>query len=127
MFDLSPLRVAHRQDIAPENLDLAFGRPVEPDDRPQQDRFPGTGSADDADNFTSPNIEVETVVHRFGAKPVDEPAHPDDRFLRVIRRTHIARKEKTIEKAASATMTKKIASTTERVVCRPTLSALRPT
>ena len=66
-------------------------------------------------------------MHRLVAKPVDEAAHPDDRFVRMIRHAHIFRIENTIEKAASATMTKKIASTTESVVSRPTLSALRAT
>src|SRR4029077_7184290 len=107
----------------PENFDLAFRRTVEPDDRAQQHRLSRSGTAHNPDYFAVSDIEIETVMHGLGAKPIDEAPHADNRF----RRAHIFRMEKTIEKAASATMTKKIASTTERVVSRPTLSALRAT
>ena len=84
-FELSPLRVAHRPNIAPEDFNLAFGRAVEADNGPQQDRFPGTGTAHNPEHFAAPNLEVETVMHRLGAKPVDEPPHADDRFFCKIR------------------------------------------
>src|SRR6516162_4917096 len=126
-FEFAQLNVLDRPHIAPEHLDLACRWPVEAHDRPQQHRFAGSGPAYDADNFTSSNIEIEIVMHRLGAEPIDEPAHADDRFARLPRHAQIFRIVKTIEKAASATITKKIDSTTDNVVSRPTLSALRAT
>ena len=83
-----------------------------------------------------PIIRVRGLVNRFGsetvhdgldAEPVDEPAHADDRLSRLDRHVQICNAEKKIENTASVTITRKIASTTDVVVRRPTLSALRST
>ena len=127
VFELPPLAVTHPQDIAPEDLDLTPSRAVEADNRAQQDRFPGAGTADDAENFAAKDVEVESVMDGFGAEPVDEPMDADNTVGRMSRHGQIWTMEKKIENAASVTITRKIASTTDNVVRRPTLSALRAT
>src|SRR5690242_1335537 len=126
-FELPPLSIADPQDIASEDLDLALDRPIEPDDRAQQHRLARARASDDSQNFAAPHIEIDTVMHRLGAKSIDEAPHPNDRLARLFNHTQIRSMEKTIENPASATMTRKIDSTTAKVVCRPTLSALRAT
>ncbi len=126
-FDVAPRGIVHRQEVAAEHLDPAGRRPVEPDDRPQQDRFPTSRPANDAKNLAAEHVEVEAVMDNFGAEPVDEAAHADDGFARMLRHGQIPNTEKSTEKAASVTITRKIDSTTDNVVSRPTLSALRDT
>src|SRR5262249_719132 len=71
VFELSPLTFGHPQNVAPKHLDLAFYRPVEPDDRAQQNRFSGPRAADDPNNFAAQHIEIDTLVNRLGAKPTN--------------------------------------------------------
>ncbi len=66
-------------------------------------------------------------MNRLGAEPRDEAADANDRFARRRHRAHIRSIENSTENAASATITRKIDSTTDKVVSRPTLSALRAT
>ena len=89
-FDFAPLGIAHRQEVRSPNTSTPAGRrPVEPDDRPQQDRFPAPRPADDAKNFAAEYVEVEAVMYGFGAEPVDEAAHADDRLARLLRHGQI--------------------------------------
>ena len=127
LFDLPLIVITHRQSIVSENLDIARNRSVEADNGSQQHRFPRPGPADDAENFAAEHVEVETVVDCFGSEPVDESTHADDRLARVIWHDQMCNEEKKIENPASVTITRKIASTTDSVVSRPTLSALRAT
>ena len=73
------------------------------------------------------DIEVETIMHDLGAEPIDQPAYSNDRFSRLVGHAQIRNAEKKIESPASVTITRKIASTTDNVVRRPTLSELRST
>ena len=82
------------------------------------------GPADDTENLATEDVEIETVVDRVGTEPGDKAAHTDDRLARIIRHVQICKAEKKIEKPASVTITRNIASTTDKVVSRPTLSAL---
>ena len=98
---------------------------IEPDDRPQQNRFPAAGPSDNAEDFAAEYIEIESVMYGFASKTVYQAAHADDRLT--IAHGQIFKVEKTTEKMASVTITRKIASTTDNVVNRPTLSALPDT
>src|SRR3546814_1384459 len=70
--------------------------------------------------------EVEAVVHGLRAEPVHQAADLDCRRL-VDRHDQIPISAKATAKIASRMITRKIDSTTARVVCRPTLSALPDT
>src|SRR3546814_4220927 len=70
--------------------------------------------------------EVEAVVHGLRAEPVHQAADLDCRRL-VDRHDQIPSSAKATAKIASRMITRKIDSTTARVVCRPTLSALPDT
>ena len=76
---------------------------------------------------TSPplDLEVEPVVHHLGPEAGAQTADPHDGGL--ARAVHMPSAEKTTEKIASNTITRKMATTTDRVVLRPTLSALPST
>src|SRR5260370_29614935 len=102
-------------------------RAIYTDTGAQQSDFPRPRPADHAENFAAEDVEIETVMYRLGPKPVDKAAYADDRFARLTRHAQICNAEKKIEKPASVTITRNIASTTESVVRRPTLSALRAT
>ena len=111
----------------PENFDAPGDRPVEPDDGAQQHRFARSGRTDDTQNLATEDVEIETVVDCVGAEPGNKAAHTDYRLARIIRHAQICKVEKKIENPASVTITRKIASTTDKVVSRPTLSALPAT
>ena len=66
-------------------------------------------------------------MHGFGPEAADKTANTDDRIFRLLAHWKIFSTEKRTEKAASVTITRKIDSTTDSVVRRPTLSALRDT
>ena len=104
-----------------EDLDAAADRTVEPDDGPQRTDFPDPGSADDTKDFTPEYFKVEAIVDGFAAEPVDKISHTYDRLVRLIWHGQICMAEKKIENPASSTITRKIASTTDSVVRRPTL------
>ena len=76
---------------------------------------------------TSPrmHLEVEPVVHHLRPEAGAQPADPHGG--RLARSGHRPSDENTIEKIASNTITRKMATTTARVVLRPTLSALPST
>ena len=59
------------------------------------------------------------------AEPVDEAAHPDHDIVGLCRHVQIRSIENRIENTASATITRKIDSTTDWVVSRPTLRRCR--
>ncbi len=124
LLDLALPGIAELHHVLAKDLDVAGGRTVQADDGPQQHRFPGSGGADDTEDLAAEHIEFEAVVDGLVAKPVDKAAHADDRLARRLRHAQICNAEKKIENPASVTMTRKIASTTESVVRRPTLSAL---
>src|SRR6266446_7862066 len=124
LLDLPSIDITVRRYLVPENFDAARDRPVEPDDGAQQNRFSRSGRSDDTENLATEDVEIETVVDCFGAEPGDKAAHADDRLARIIRHAQICKAEKKIENPASVTITRKIASTTDNVVRRPTLSAL---
>src|SRR5581483_9920337 len=114
------------------HLDAAGNRLVEPDDRAQQHRLARAGAADDAHHLAAPDIEIQMIVHDVIAEGVHQAAHLDHHVapparLPVAAHAQIPRIENRIEKPASNTMTRKMDSTTERVVSLPTLAALRST
>ena len=98
-------------------------RLLQPDDRAQQNRLAGAGAADHAQNLPTQHIKIDVVVQNVAAEPGHQPADPDGRSGVA----HIPSTENRIEKTASATMTRKIDSTTACVVSLPTLDALRST
>ena len=78
-----------------------------------------------AHHLAAAHIQVEMVMDDLAAEAVHQPAHLDDDVL--LRRHHTPSTENMTEKAASMTITRKMPSTTERVVSMPTLAALRST
>ena len=72
------------------------------------------------------HVQIDVLVQNASTDPRQQSLDTDD-CGRCGRGAHIPSHEKVIEKAASATMTRKIDSTTACVVCRPTLEALRST
>ena len=65
------------------------------------------------------DIQVQPVMDRLRAEPGDQSAHADHGQL-----LQTPTYENRIEKRASSTITRNIPTTTDRVVSRPTLSAL---
>ena len=92
--------------------------------------LPAPGTADDAEHLAAADIEVEVVVKCVAAESQLTAADPDRRTspssVGPVSDAADMRDDR-IENAASSTITRKINSTTERVVSRPTLSALRVT
>jgi hypothetical protein len=119
------LRLTQSPDVLPEDLDLALLRAQQPEDVAQQDRLARAGAADHPEHLARMHLEVEPVMDHLrpeaGAQPVDPHGG------RLTRRDHRPSAENTIEKIASNTITRKIATTTASVVLRPTLSALPST
>ena len=76
-------------------------------------------------------LREKRFVHKLVAEAVHQPPHLDDNVLLLfgifLRSHQIPSTENMMENAASSTMTRKMPSTTERVVRRPTLAALRST
>src|SRR5215472_14203094 len=116
------------QHVVAEHFDAARDRAVEPDDRAQHDRLAGTRPTDDTHHLAAPHFEIDTVVDDLWTERIHHIADANDDIIAggVVHR-HTFSTEKTIENAASVTITKKIDSTTDCVVNRPTLSALRVT
>ena len=123
------------------DLDLARRRGLEADDRAHQHRFAGARSADDAEDFARPHVEVEMVVDDCVAELVDEAANADrivevfgphrvgggklfgNLFVDFFAHQFHPIDEKKTANIASSTMTRKIAATTAEVVRLPTSSA----
>ena len=127
LFNLPLISITDREDVASEDLDATCDRTVEPDDGSQQNRFTRAGRADDTEDFAAEHFEVEAVVDGLVTEPVYKVLHAYDRLVRLIGHGQICKAEKKIENPASITITRKIASTTDNVVSRPTLSALPDT
>ena len=116
--------LAEPRDVLPEDLDPAALGPHQPQDATQQHRLARAGAADDREHLAGPDLEVDPVVHHLCAEAGAQPPDPHDSL---VRGRHMPSDEKTTEKIASNTITRKIATTTESVVLRPTLSALPST
>src|SRR5271170_1680829 len=98
-------------------------RPAQAGERLEQNRFPRTRRAYDADDFARKDIEVNFVVHDLLAKAVDDATRRKYRLPGRLLSAHMPSCSNKIENNASSTMTRKIALTTARVVSWPTLSA----
>ena len=110
-----------------EHFDTAFQRMDQPDDGAQQDRLAGARAADHAQHLAAIDIKIEVIVDDSVVKAVDQAPHLDDDVFFLLLRHQIPKTENMTEKAASITITRKMPSTTARVVSRPTLAALRST
>jgi hypothetical protein len=113
LFQRNRIGFAQMRHIVAQHVDAARVGPLEPDYGAQQHRFAAARAADDAQHLAAPDIEIEAVVDRLRAEPRHQPAHPDDDIVGARRHRHIFSSENRIENAASATMTKKIPSTTD--------------
>jgi len=60
-----------------EDLDRAGRWRLEPGNRAQQHRLAGARTADDAEHFAAPDIEIEVLVHDMAAEGGLQPAHAD--------------------------------------------------
>src|SRR5208282_2119156 len=107
--------------VAQENVPGV--RPAQAGERLEQNRFPRTRRAYNADDFAWKDIEVDLVVHDLLAKAVDDAARREYRFTGRLLGAHMPSRSNKMENNASSTMTRKIALTTARVVSWPTLSA----
>src|SRR5882757_7347758 len=96
---------------------LARIRCVQPDDGLEQDGFAGTRSTDDAHDFTAFDGKADAVMHHLLAETVDDVSYVEDGNSLY----HMPIFSKTTENRASAPSTRKMASTTDAVVCVPTL------
>jgi hypothetical protein len=115
-------RVGH---VGAQHADLALRRRVQARDGAQKHRLAGARPAHDAEDLAAVDVEVEPLVHHVIAELSAQAAHLDHRLRRAFgvcgvggqghAQTPIS--EKKIENSASATMTAKIAATTEREVC----------
>ena len=121
--------------IDAQHLDLSAPRLVEPDDGAQQHRFAATRTADQSNDLAAEHVEVEMVVDDVVAELCAHPAQLEDDLspvsmvddLAAFRGRlghHTPASRKIMENTESRTITQNIASTTERVVSWPTLSAL---
>jgi hypothetical protein len=125
-LQLGPFLGVRVEDIGAEDAHRARLRRDEARDGAQKDRFAGAGPADDAEDLAAPHVEVETVVHDVVAKLVADAARLDHDVVG-IPAGHTPSSAKKMENRASATMTAKIAATTEREVSRPRELALPST
>ena len=112
--------------ILTQHFDCTAGWLLQANDRTKENGFSGTGAANDAEDLTPVYVKVEVVMQNMPTEPCEQTADSYDNGL-VDRLVHIPNQEKVIENAASATMTRKMDSTTACVVCRPTLEAFRST
>jgi len=64
-------------EIGAENLDRPAAFPDKPEDRPGQNRFAGTRSADEAQDLAPVNVEIKALHDELVAKANDEIAHLD--------------------------------------------------
>ena len=119
------LRLTEPPDVVPEHLDLATLRPQQPENVAQQDRLARARAADHPEHLARMHLEVEPIVHHLRPETGAQPADPHGG--RFARSGHSPSPENTIEKIASNTITRKMATTTASVVLRPTLSALPST
>src|SRR3990172_7509114 len=129
LLQAAPAGLTQAADVLPEHGDRAGGGAVEADDRAQQNRLAAARSADDAEDLARLHVEVEAVMHDLSAELSAQAPDRDHRLrgFRGCRRhapTYMPRRENRIENRASKTITRKIDSTTDWVVSRPTLSAL---
>src|SRR6476661_10380188 len=70
LLDRDALAVRKLRHLLPENLHAAGGGPVQADDRAQKHRLAAAGSADDAENLTLVDVEIEIVVHDLASELV---------------------------------------------------------
>ena len=147
-----PQRLAVKSGgIDPQHLDGTGRRPIETDDRAQQNRLAGSRAAPQSDDLPAEDVEGELVVDDFVAELSAHAAQPQHdiatvsvidelpalrhgrKFLRIsvfcdlidiVCGHHTFASRKMMENTASSTMTQKIDSTTALVVSWPTLSAL---
>jgi hypothetical protein len=110
------------QDRCPKNGNCAAGRALQADDAAQKHRFTAARGADDTQNLAPAHVEVQVLVDRILAEPVGQVANGDDGIVH-----HTPQTEKKIEARASTTMTRKIATTTEREVRLPSESVFPAT
>ena len=126
------LRRGEAAGVLTQQGDPPGRRPDQADDGPQEDRFARTRTADHAHDLAGFDQEFEAVVDHLGAELSAQAAHLDGRSgVRLFVGSPVRRRghqmpsiEKMMEKSASSTITRKIASTTAAVVRWPTDSAL---
>ena len=51
-----------------QHLDIALRWPLQSDDRPQENRFPGAGAADYAQDLSAQHVKVNVVMKNVGRR-----------------------------------------------------------
>src|SRR5581483_319759 len=120
-LDCLPLLFADLVEIPAECLDGPGPLRQEAEYGPREDGLSASGGADKTEDFPALEIEVEILQHVALAEPDAQVAHADDVLLR--RRHYMSIPAKKIANKPSSTMTRKIAFTTDAVVCSPSDSA----
>ena len=109
-----PATMGYRQtrpDGHTQHLNPTFSGRLQSKHGPQQHGFAGTRAADDGEDLTATHLQIQTIVHPMVAKLGHKALHGSGD------RHQIPSCVYRIEKMASAMITRKMASTTARVVC----------
>src|SRR5690242_8641517 len=112
---------ARTEQVGAEYFNRALPARQQADDGAHQDRLAGTRAAHEAEDFAAIDIEIEVIEHDGVAETNHQIAHFDDDIL--ARHGHVPIAAKKMANMPSSTMTRKIDSTTDAVVCRPSDSA----
>ena len=76
-----PRRLIQRADVLAQHLDPPRFRPLEADDRAQQHRLAGAGAAYHADDFSPPDVEIDTVMDRLRTEAGHEPPNANNHLV----------------------------------------------
>src|ERR1051325_9371761 len=85
LLELALFSLAKVQNVAAEHLDLSGNRPLQADQRAQQYRFAGAGTADDAQHLAAPDLKVDAVMHGLRAKAVHNAVRANDNVIGLVR------------------------------------------
>ena len=97
--------------VLAQHFDGAAGGLLQSDDRTQENGLTRTGASDNTENLALEHVKIEMVVQHMSTDPSDQTSHSYHNGL-VADFVHIPSQEKVIENTASATMTRKMDSTT---------------
>ena len=96
----------------------------QPDDRAQQDRLAAARCADQADDLAPVDVQRKVIEHGLRPEADHEVADADRQRPFIGVHGYIPIDAKNTANSPSSTMTRKMAFTTEVVVCKPSDSAL---